>query len=131
MIDLSPDEFNRRARQVRDAYKIFGHMTEHNITLAYKIYRDIFEEKDLPEIISYSNEHGKLEHLLLSPYVRPKCPKCGSRLNLRHICAKKGPSNINGYRSCWECMAEDCYYEEHSTRTVVKQLKQLKRKGEI
>lgn len=130
MKDLTVDEFNKRARQVRDAYKIFGHITDYNITVAYKIYRDIFEEKDLPEMISY-RRHGRLEHVMISPYVRPVCPRCGARLHIRNICATKGPSNRNGYRSCWECMKPDCCYEKHSTRTVVQELKQLKRKGEM
>lgn len=129
MKELTERDFQLRMRQIRDARLIFGHMTDYNISVAYAIYREMFDEKDLPEYVTYKRG-GAPKHVLLRKYSRPQCPKCGKPLHLRHICKPQGKENLFGYRSCWECMAEDCYYEDFSTRDVRWQVKQLKLKGE-
>jgi len=129
MKELSEREFQKRLHQVRDAQRIFGHMTEQNISLAYRIYRDIFDEKDLPEVLTYRTA-GKFHTFSLRPYKRPKCPLCGSALHLRRIGVRQGKANVHGYKSCWECTKDDCYYEQYSIRDIKWQAKQLKIKGE-
>jgi hypothetical protein len=129
MKELTKVEFNKRIHQVRDAERIFGHLTDHNVTLAYRIYRDIFEENGLPEALTYSKA-GKFHVYSLKPYKRPKCPRCGKPLHLRYVGVPQGKQNKNGYKSCWECMEKDCWYEKYSTREVKWEIKQLKLKGE-
>lgn len=134
MPEISEAEFQRRMRQIRNARKIFAHMTDNNISVAYQLYREVFEEKDLPELLSFKKA-GRKHHIVMSKYERHRCPKCNRPMMLRHICKPQGRENLYGYRSVWECINENCYYERYSKLNVKQQVRRLKPKqkpkGEI
>jgi hypothetical protein len=46
----------------------------------------------------------------------PICPECGSKMMLRNVTRPKGPSNIHGWKSCFECMGETCANEKYTVK---------------
>jgi hypothetical protein len=59
----------------------------------------------------------------------PDCPICGGKLGLQPIKAPQGRANINGWKSLWFCLSEDCTYEKYSSDDVKTAM--LKKEGNI
>ena len=127
MRKLTPEEFKDRIEAVARARKIFiPHITK-NVTVAFELYQKVFAEQQRSLFLSSIIE-GKRPRTWLDEYERPRCPECNEPLHLRVIRVGKGKQNKKGWKTCWECLGETCYYEKYSRKSVRKQLKRLRRK---
>ena len=102
--------------QIQDFVTMHGIMREHDISVAHLEEYVKTEQARLAGQIKADCKH--LEKM-------PDCPACGEKLSIRAIRLPKGPSNRKGWKSLWQCLAEDCVYEAYSTRTVAEELEQL------
>lgn len=62
----------------------------------------------------------------------PVCPECGSKMFLRQVNRPKGPSNIHGWKSCFECTGENCVNEKYTTKRpedVIKIMSSIYKEG--
>lgn len=53
----------------------------------------------------------------------PDCPVCSNVLLLRSVYTPIGRSNINGWKTCWECLS--CGYERYSLKSIQDRLNTL------
>lgn len=127
MKTLSKPEFFERVKRVQDAHKIFGHMTDNDMTRAFEAYQEILAEKPRAIYIT-KNDQGEIRAKFLDRFKRPRCPECGAELFIRPIFAPQGPTNIKGYQSSWFCQEGDCIHERFSTKSIRWQIKQLELK---
>jgi len=128
MLDLDLAAFKRRAEDVVRARKIFikGGVTK-NISIAYTLYREMLLDDDrlaaMPERLNLL-DHGLVPDSTFNVN-RPGCPDCGAGLYLRAIYLPKGPGNLWGWKSCWECSR--CLYEDYNLKTVLEWREELTR----
>jgi len=124
---LAYEGFHDRVEALLRARKIFiPHITK-NISIAFEIYQELLaeQERDL-----YLESERQYMYSIISGYIRPLCPDCNSELYLRVIYPEEGPSNTQGYQSCWICIKDDCIYEKYSMETMSQIIKTLKKKPE-
>jgi hypothetical protein len=70
-----------------------------------------FKRKEFAELEAIRAKHkDDLEKML------PVCSECGGKMLLRGVNRPKGPSNIHGWKSCFECMSETCVNEKYTTK---------------
>lgn len=43
-----------------------------------------------------------------------KCPECGAAMMLYEVPFPKGPRNLYGYKTLWQCRNQRCLFEEYS-----------------
>jgi len=128
MKNLSRIDFRDRIEAIARARKIFIPHITNNISVAFDIYQEVLAEtKRILDL--HSKIDGDRMRTMLDDYVRPECPECSTGMMLRPVTTPKGPANVYGYKSCWECV--ECGFEQYSFKTVAEQIKRLGRKPEI
>jgi len=126
---ISLNEFRDRTETLIRARKIFIPNITKNITVAFELYQEVLAEQERVRFLS-TVTGGKVSMTWLDQYERPKCPECGKDLYLRLINKPKGSSNAHGYKTCWECVEENCLYEKYSAKTINDWVTELRRKPE-
>lgn len=115
---LTAKEFNKRVTAVNRAMKIFGELTNHNMTKAFIAYQEVFEEKEMEVFIAanrfpeFVDENRKFKNI--------KCPDCGHYLLFRPV-----PPNDDGVKSQLVCSNNECdtvLNSEHDLRWWRKEL---------
>jgi hypothetical protein len=119
MKKLTTEEFNTRTTEILKASRIFGHITDGNITKAFEIYQEILGEEQLPVFIS-SVVGGNKAPTFLDGYDRPKCPECGKDMRMR--IGAKDPAGKE-WKTSWACT--DCMSEYYSDKTPMEWMKEL------
>lgn len=99
---MTRDEFDRRSKQVQEALRVFGHMTDHDLTKAFEAYQEILAEERQPIMINTAT-HGNRAPTIIDELGRPKCPECGSGLMVRRV-----PPNQEGVRAQFVCENPRC-----------------------
>lgn len=86
-----------------------------------------FKRKEFAELEAIRAKHqSEFEKIL------PVCPDCGNKMFLRGVNRPKGPSNIHGWKSCFECTGETCVNEKYTTKRpedVIKLMESKYKKG--
>jgi hypothetical protein len=100
--ELTEEEVADRAGALQRAEKIFSHMTNADITKAFKAYQAIFAERER-EIFLSSHVHGRRPRTLMDKWERPKCPDCGSNMLFRVV-----PENNAGTKTQLVCESPKC-----------------------
>lgn len=126
MKDITLEMFKQRTLDILRSRKIFiSSGVTNNITIAYQLYRDMLLEDDLVNIIP--EKVNAIEHGLVPDssfkFTRLLCKECGAEMYLRAIYLPVGPSNLKGWKSCWECSR--CLHEEYSLKTVLEWKEEL------
>lgn len=126
MKDITLEIFKRRSLDILRSRKIFiTSGVTNNITIAYQLYRDMLLEDDLVNIIPEgvnAIENGLVPDSSFN-FTRLRCKECDAEMYLRAIYLPKGPGNLNGWKSCWECSR--CSHEEYSKKTILEWKKEL------
>lgn len=124
---LTEREFQDRVQAVAKAGKIFiPHLTK-NISVAFELYQEVLAEQERVRFLT-TISGGKIQRTWLDQYERPACPQCKEPLYLRIIREPMGPGNQKGWKTCWECLGPNCFYEEYSKKGVSKWVTELKKK---
>lgn len=82
MKSLTFDEFQNRLRVVSRARRIFIPNLTRNISNAFALYQDIFEEDDKKLDLEITNNTGGFAPSILDEFPRPPCPVCDTPLRL-------------------------------------------------
>lgn len=114
---LSEEKFKKRAAELANAKKIFGPLTERNITTAFQIYQEILAEEDFMVLLDSAIE-GTRGRRFFDTFERPICPNCGEDLFLTQITEPEGPKNKLGWKTLWFCEEDNCIFENYSRKTV-------------
>jgi hypothetical protein len=102
--------------QLQDYITLSGVLTEAAITIE--------------DLTAYVNAvKGELEKAWDVNETMPACPVCGEKLGSQAITTPQGRANINGFKSLWFCLSEDCTYEKYSSDDVKTAM--LKKEGNI
>lgn len=120
MRNLTREEFIDRIETVNKARKIFGPLTNNNVSKAFEAYQLILAHEQR-EIMLNSKQHGGSRRKRFDDYERPKCPDCGKNMALQEV--NTGPQNQvedKTAKTYWCC--EDVLYcgymGEYSTLTA-------------
>lgn len=124
---LTRQEFQDRVEAVARARKIFGELTEGNITRAFEAYQVILAEQDREVIIS--TVMGNRPPSPLDQFERPKCLECGSDILFRPLLPNKERwktmlecSNPQCMERCYSDMSIDEWVEEMRNASGPKQI---------
>ncbi len=99
---LTAEEFQDRLQAFNRATKIFGHLTDQNITKAFEAYQAILAEQEREIHMDIRRMQG-MTGSEMDNYERPKCPDCGSDMGFRII-----PPNDEGINTQLVCLNVDC-----------------------
>jgi hypothetical protein len=124
---IDDKEFHDRLAAVARARKIFTPHITKNISIAFDLYQEILAEQERKRFLT-SISGGRVPPSWIDRYERPRCPECQESLYLRIVREPKGKGNQKGWRTCWECVAPNCFFEEYSKKTVEEWMKELRRK---
>ena len=113
------EEFSKRTTEIAKANKIFGNLTDNNISISFAIYQEILAEETMEVFVSTA-AGGNRAPTPMDAHVRPKCPECDVDLRL-----KIGPIDADGKRweTAWVCTK--CLAEFYSEKTVDEWMKEL------
>lgn len=122
MKTMNYEEFYKRTNEIAKAHKIFGHLTDNNISLSFTIYQEILAEEKMDVFISTSTG-GNRSPSMVDEYERPKCPECDIDLRLKVF-----PLDADGTRwnTAWVCVK--CEAEFYSEKTVPEWMNELRKK---
>ena len=102
MKKLTAEEFQERIEALARARKIFGPLTENNITRAFEAYQEILAEQERDIFLSTQTE-GRRPRTMMDLYERPRCPDCGSNMLFRVL-----PENPEGIKTQLVCESRKC-----------------------
>ena len=126
MKKISREEFEERSMAVMRARRIYMKSgVTNNLSHAWEIYQEVLGSMDRLARITTAMGHVHGKHSPLDTFKRPLCPECdnGTELFLRRVTTPKGPANIHGWQSAWEC--KQCAHEEYSTDDLMQATKKL------
>lgn len=109
---LTKEEFSWRVNEINRARKIFGELTEGNITKAFEAYLEVFEDRET-EIFLSSSQLPVIKDQKMK-FKDVKCPDCGHFMLFRHVMP-----NAVGIESQLVCSNKDCdtvLNSEHNLR---------------
>jgi len=99
---LTLEEFTGRTQAIQRAMRIFGHMTDNDITRAFTAYQLVLAET--PRKIMLNTEaHGNRSPTIFDRYERQKCPECGADMMIRRV-----PPNDEGIKAQFVCSNNAC-----------------------
>ena len=99
---LTAEEFQDRLQAFNRATRIFGQLTDNNITLAFQAYQAILAEQDREIHMDVRKMQG-MTGSDMDAYERPKCPDCDSDMGFRQV-----PPNDEGIMTQLVCMNGSC-----------------------
>lgn len=99
---LTQEEFSDRTQAIQRALKIFGHMTDNDITRAFTAYQLVLAETPR-RIMLNTQVHGNRAPTFLDNFERPKCPDCGADMMIRRV-----PENDEGVKTQFVCSNKEC-----------------------
>lgn len=102
MKKLTAEEFQDRLQAFDRATRIFGHLTDQNITKAFEAYQAILAEQEREVHMDVRRMQG-MTGSDMDAYERPLCPDCGEPMGFRFI-----PPNDEGINSQLVCMNGEC-----------------------
>jgi len=117
---LTQEEFSDRVKAVQRATKIFGHMTDNDITQAFTAYQLVLAETPR-RIMLNTQVHGNRAPTFLDNFERPKCPDCGADMMIRRV-----PPNDEGVNTQFVCSNDNCDTVLDSPMTLQEIISQLK-----
>jgi DNA-directed RNA polymerase subunit RPC12/RpoP len=104
MKELSREEFHDRVMAINRARKIFGELTDKNITNAFIAYQEVFAEREREIFISdATNPFADKIRNEINKYERPECPDCGSKMFFTIA-----PENDDGIKTMLICSNKEC-----------------------
>lgn len=99
---LAMHEFHDRVQAVQRATRIFGHMTDQDITLAFQAYQEILAETQRPATLT-TVDHGGRSPTIIDEIGRPQCPDCHADMMIRRV-----PENREGIKAQFVCSNKNC-----------------------
>lgn len=117
---LSRAEFDDRVEAVQRATRIFGELTDGNITLAFQAYQEILAETER-ELQLNTVDHGGRSPTPVDDIGRPTCPDCGADMMLRRV-----PDNREGVKAQFLCGNKGCDLVLDSPLSVEEIIEDLK-----
>ena len=127
MVNLTHEEFSERTKAINRALKIFGHMTDNDITRAFTAYQLVLAETPRPIFLN-TEKHGSRSPTILDKYERPKCPDCGADMMIRRV-----PPNDEGVNTQFVCSNDACdtvLDSEMTLQEIINELEQEKQRKE-
>lgn len=121
MEKLTYEEFTKRTIEVARANKIFGNLTDNNISLSFAMYQEVLNEKEMEVFISTSMG-GNRPPTMIDEYKRPKCPECNIDMRLR---VDALDAEGTRWATAWVCV--QCMAEFYSDKTVKEWMEELKK----
>jgi hypothetical protein len=125
MRKLTYDEFHDRLQAINRAMRIFGELTDNNITKAFTAYQEVLSETQRPINIPAESIRGMTGSAFDGLKHRPKCPECGHDMNLRPV-----PSNLEGVKSQLVCSDPVCTVVLDSEMSIAEWYDILKKMSE-
>lgn len=119
---LTAEEFQDRLKAFNRATRIFGHLTDNNITLAFQAYQAILAEQEREIHMDIRRMQG-MTGSEMDYYERPKCPDCGSDMGFRVV-----PANEDGINTQLICMNGECDTVLDSELTMLQWKEVLKKR---
>lgn len=121
MKKMTHEEFVKRTQEIAKANRIFGNLTDNNISLSFAMYQEILAEEKMEVFVSTS-QGGNRPPTAMDEYKRPKCPECDIDLRL-----KLNPLDAEGkkWNTAWVCVK--CQAEFYSEKTVEDWMGELKK----
>lgn len=118
---MTYEEFAQRTKEVAKANRIFGNLTDNNISLSFQVYQEVLAEEKMEVFVSTSLG-GNRPPTMVDEYERPKCPDCNVDLRLRIDAL-----DMEGTRwpTAWVCVK--CQAEFYSEKTVGDWMKELQK----
>jgi hypothetical protein len=100
MKKMTHEEFIQRTNEVAKANRIFGNLTDNNISLSFQMYQEILAEEKMEVFISTSMG-GNRRPTPMDAYERPKCPEChlDMRLRIDALDVEGTGGRLRGYES--------------------------------
>ena len=123
MKELTLEEYRDRLEAVNRAMKIFGELTDNNITKSFQAYQLIFAEREREIFLTTMN--GRRSRTIMDKYERPQCPDCGSDMRFRSL--NENEENVN---TQLVCSNPQCDTVLNSDMTLEDWMKILKVKNE-
>ena len=101
---LSYNEFYKRTTEVQKAKKIFGELTEKNVSKAFEAYQEILADEAADVFISTAFG-GRRAKTWVDKFGRPKCEACGADMRLFPRKINESPEVMVGgnWKSLWVC----------------------------
>jgi hypothetical protein len=99
---LTAEEFQDRLRAFDRAHRIFGNLTDNNITKSFEAYQEILAEQER-EIHMDARRMQGMTGSDMDNYERPECPICGSDMGFRLV-----PPNDENIVTQLVCMSDTC-----------------------
>ena len=110
---------------------------QHHIFVTYSdhIKQHGYTIEDVRAYIKFKQQQSKESEMQLQKKnaviekMMPPCTECSKSMFLRGIQIPKGPQNVHGYKTCFEC--PECGHEIYSKDSISTALKKLRREGFI
>ena len=109
--ELTEEEYNDRMGAIKRAKKIFidSGVTE-NITTAFKLYQEVFAEREREIFISNQNSKSAV---MARKYDRPVCPDCGVFMKFRSV--RENAEGVKMQLICENPQCDTVLNSEHDT----------------
>lgn len=99
---MTLEEFEDRVKALNRARRIFGNLTDGNITAAFEAYQAIFAEREREIFLTSMMKPVNSMSEQLNLYERPKC-ECGHDMMFRLV-----PDNAEGIKTQLVCTNSKC-----------------------
>lgn len=115
----------KRFEEIKKNTEVFGFGKLQDLMTLYVVLRkEKISLRELEDYLKYKQRVEKQREEEASRSLKEvserwnrnakRCPLCNRVLNLRPITEPVGRLNVQGYKSHWYCLTEDCIYEEYS-----------------
>jgi hypothetical protein len=121
MKKMDYEEFIKRTAEIFKANKIFGNLTNDNLSASFTIYQELLAEEKR-EVFMSTKTGGNGVPTIMDEFRRPTCPDCNIDMRL-----KGGATDMQGkfWNTAWVC--EKCLTEYYSEKTVNDWMGELER----
>lgn len=109
---LTAEEFQDRLQAFNRATRIFGHLTDNNITKAFEAYQAILAETEREIHMDVRRMQG-MTGSDMDAYQRPTCDLCGEDMGFRQV-----PPNDENIRTQLICLSPTCQNVLDSELTI-------------
>lgn len=115
-------EFAERTADVARARRIFGKLTEGNITEAFALYQEVLAEDDERKALVITSREANRPLTPFDQYERPVCPDCGFEMHFRNVL-----ENDEGIKTQLVCANVNCDTVLNSEMDITEWMGKLKR----
>ena len=118
MKQLTEEEFTDRTKAIVLARKIFTPHLTKDISIAFELYQKVLSEHERPVQVTTATA-GKRSRTFMDEFKKPNCPVCSNELGIRTVTEPKGPANVEGYLTVWQCRNNGCSHSDYSKKSLL------------